>query len=174
MPRPRGIRRCAMAPRRRHVASCCRRSVGNRLSPPLPKSLAGRIRLLLDIVSVRRNGYGDKHDPVLTHSLVSTGCNARSTNFVGYCFWSLGLSRRDRASRCFGHVTDCASCRSDGASRSLIREWKAKIVRRPRADRNAERHRHAAQPRDRQCDRIAGQERAVGGSRSRPRNLPTE
>jgi hypothetical protein len=103
-----------------------RRSVENRLSPRSRES-RGKIRSLLNIVSVRRNGFGDKHDPVLTDSLVSTDCDARSTNFAGYYFCSVGFSRRDRASHCFAHITGCASSRSDGASRSLIREWRAKI-----------------------------------------------
>jgi hypothetical protein len=64
---------------------------------------------------------GDEHDPVPIYSFVSTRCNARSTNFVGNCFRSVGLSRIDRASHYFGHIRRCASCRSNDVFRSLIR-----------------------------------------------------
>jgi hypothetical protein len=83
-----------------------------------PRSLLQRHSL----DSRNRFGDGDRHDPVLTYSLVSTRCNARSTNSVGYCFRSLGLSRLDRASRCIGRVGRRASCRSDDFPCSLIYE----------------------------------------------------
>ena len=100
-------------------ASC---GVNRAAAPPHGRLRAGAFEprsLPSDIVSIRRNRSGDGHDPVLTDNLVSTHCSARSTNFLGYRFRSMGLNRLDRVGHCISRVGCRTDCRSDDFSRSL-------------------------------------------------------
>src|SRR5215467_10370745 len=65
--------------------------------------------------SIRR-----QHDPILTHSLVSGHCYARSTRFVGYGLCRLGLRRLDGIGHRGGRVRHVARSRSSDLRSVLI------------------------------------------------------